>query len=169
MVRQFLKSKRPLLSAARSHIELSATVAAMAVAVVVVPPKTAGRRVAVSGARSAATLGFSRLSSIPSHNGIYRASLIPSPADSREGSATAWTVEVRTANGAPVERATLALDSWMPDHERLGATPARVTGDMGDGRYRVEGLRLGRRGWWNVRLTVAAQTGTDSLAFNLVR
>ena len=33
----------------------------------------------------------------------------------------------------------------------------------------VEGLRLDRRGWWNVRLTVAAPSATDSLAFNLIR
>ena len=160
MVQQFLKSKRPLLSVARSHIEISATVAAMAVAVAVVPPMTAGRH---------ATAAFSRLSSVPSHNGIYRASLTPSSAEDRAGDAAVWTVEVRTANGTPVERAMLALDSWMPDHERLNANSARVTGYLGDGRYRVEGLRLDGRGWWNVRLTVAAQAGTDSLAFNLVR
>jgi hypothetical protein len=78
-------------------------------------------------------------------------------------------VQVLTAAGAPVERAHLAIESWMPDDERAGVTSARVTRELGDGRYRVEGLRLGRRGWWNVRLTIAAPAAADSLAFNLVR
>ena len=33
----------------------------------------------------------------------------------------------------------------------------------------VEALRLDRRDWRNVRLTVAAASVTDSLAFNLIR
>ena len=33
----------------------------------------------------------------------------------------------------------------------------------------VEGLRLDRRGWRNVRLAVAAASVPDSLAFNLIR
>ena len=37
------------------------------------------------------------------------------------------------------------------------------------GRYRVEGHRLDRHGWWNVRLAVAASAVTDSLAFNRIR
>jgi len=34
----------------------------------------------------------------------------------------------------------------LPDHERMGATAARVTAHLGEGRYRVEGLRLDRPG-----------------------
>jgi hypothetical protein len=152
----------------RGNIEISATLAAMAVGAVVVPPKTAGRHVSAA-APTTETAAFSRLSSIPSHNGVYRASLIPSPSEIDGSDQSLWTVEVRTAQGTPVDRARLAIESWMPDHERLGATAARVTAYLGDGRYRVEGLRLDRRGWWNVRLTVAAPSATDSLAFNVVR
>ena len=169
MVRQLLRSKRPLLSVARSNIELSATVAAMAVAAAVVPPKTGGRHVTAAASTSSTTTAFSRRSSVPSHNGVYRASLISQSDERRGRDAGAWTVEVRTASGTPVEHATLAVESWMPDHERSAAAAARVTGSLGDGRYRVEGLRLDARGWWNVRLTVAAPAGTDSLAFNVVR
>ena len=78
-------------------------------------------------------------------------------------------MRVETANGAPVADATLALEGWMPDDTAAHAPPARVTGYLGDGRYRVEGARFDRRGWWNVRLQIAAAGGTDSLAFNLVR
>ena len=141
----------------------------MALGAAIAPPMTAGRHTSVASPTSANAAAFTRLSSIPSHNGLYRASLISSPSEGHAGEGSAWMVELRTANGAPVERATLALESWMPDDEETGTRRARVTGYLGDGRYRVEGLRLDGRGWWNVRLTVAASAGTDSLAFNLIR
>jgi hypothetical protein len=115
------------------------------------------------------TAAFSRLSAISSHNGAYRASLVPpAHAADRSGSAE-WTVEVQTNNGAPVDGATLALESWMPDDDHVIATRPRVTANLGGGRYRVDGIELDRRGWWNIKLQIVAAGGTDSLAFNLVR
>ena len=169
MIRQFLRSARALVSAARSTIEISATVTAMALAAAVVPPMTGGRHVMATRHASAGAAAFTRLSAVPSHNGIYRASLIPSSDGGGGRDTGVWVVEVRTSRGTPVDHATLAVERWIPDDERVAAIPARVTSSLGNGRYRVEGLRLDGRGWWNVRLAVAASGGTDSLAFNLVR
>jgi hypothetical protein len=80
-----------------------------------------------------------------------------------------WSVEVATADGVPVEGATLELESWMPDDDRPIQPQPRVSADLGAGQYRVAGLRFDRRGWWNVRLRIEGDSGTDSLAFNLVR
>jgi hypothetical protein len=109
----------------------------------------------------ASALTFSRLTNIPSHNGVYRASMIAS-ANSQ------WTVEIQTASGTRIPSASLALESWMPDDERVVAMHPHVT-ELAHGRYRVDGLRLDRHGWWNVKLAISAAAGTDSLAFNLVR
>ena len=117
----------------------------------------------------ARTAEFSRLADIPSHNGVYRASLVPSSDPAGQLESRVWTIAVETAIGAPVEDATLALETWMPDDDAAHATRPRVTGYLGDGRYRVEGVRFDQRGWWNVRLEIVAPGGTDSLAFNLVR
>jgi hypothetical protein len=57
----------------------------------------------------------------------------------------------------------------MPDDAGGVFTHARVTGYLGQGRYRVDGLRFDRRGWWNVKLEIASSSGTDSLAFNVIR
>lgn len=108
------------------------------------------------------------LADIPSHDRAYRASLIPSPGPIGWDRPLAWTVEIRTAAGAPVTGAALALESWMPDDERPSAERPRETAELGAGRYRIEGLRFDRRGWWNVRLRVSDAGVTDSLAFNLV-
>src|SRR3712207_7934446 len=47
---------------------------------------------------------------------------------------------------------SLALETWMPDDDRVPAAHPRLTGSAGNGRYYIEGLRLDRRGWWNVKL-----------------
>lgn len=162
MARPQVQSKRPR-RVARWMIEFSATLAAMGVAIAVVTPIAGAGDNAATLSEPARTAALSRLSAIPSHNGTYRASLVRS-LDSRM-----WTVLVQTPTGTPVGDATLALESWMPDDSTVAATRPHVTGYLGDGRYRVEGLRFDRRGWWNVRLQVSAPNGTDSLAFNLVR
>ena len=115
----------------------------------------------LGGAAGAPTFAFAQLADVPSHDERYTASLIPA--------AGAWTLEVRTTDGAPVEGAALRLESWMPDDGTAAPARPRVTAALGGGRYRVEGVRLDRPGWWNVKLEVSSPAaGTDSLAFNLV-
>jgi hypothetical protein len=109
----------------------------------------------------ASALTFSRLTNIPSHNGVYRASMTASANNQ-------WTIEIQDASGTRIPSASLALESWMPDDERVVAVHPRVS-ELAEGRYRVDGLRLDRPGWWNVKLAISATAGTDSLAFNLVR
>lgn len=168
MDRQLLQSTRPPARVPRWKMEISAVVAAMGVAAAVIPP-IAGGDSAAAGLTRSTTAAFSRLSAIPSHNGVYRASLVEQSGPTRPFDSRVWTVEVQTATGSPVEGATLALESWMPDETKVLATHPRVMGYLGAGRYRIDGLRFDRRGWWNVRLQVVAVGGTDSLAFNLVR
>ena len=109
----------------------------------------------------ASVVTFSKLSNIPSHNGVYRASTTAS-ANSQ------WTIEIQTASGMRVPNASLTLESWMPDDARIVAGHPRVS-ELAEGRYRVDGLRLDRPGWWNIKLAISAASGTDSLAFNVVR
>ena len=109
-----------------------------------------------------------RLTDIPSHNGGYRASLI-TPSDTIElDRPQTLTVQIRTATGAPVEGALLALESWMPNDESVRVARPRAIAELGGGVYRAEGLPFGARGWWNLRLQIASAGVTDSLAFNLV-
>ena len=168
MYRQPSHTKRPPIRVARWQIEFSAVLAAMGIAAAVVPPVPHVRGGTGPSLTRRTPAPFSRLAAVPSHNDVYRASLMaPEPA-SAVGSRT-WVVEVRTATGRPVENAALTLESWMPDNDDVRATRPRVTESLGAGRYRVDGLRLDRRGWWNVRLQIVGSFGTDSLAFNVVR
>ncbi len=79
----------------------------------------------------------------------------------------AWTIAVATADGAPVEGASIEADAWMPESERvMSHRPPAVA--LGNGRYRIEALDFDSAGWWNVRMSVKAAGVTDSLAFNVI-
>ena len=108
------------------------------------------------------------VSDIPSHSRAYRASMITSSDPIELARLLTLTVEVRTATDAPVEGASLALESWMPDDENVSVARPRAIAELGRGFYRVEGIRFDSRGWWNVRLRISTADVTDSLAFNLV-
>ena len=108
------------------------------------------------------------LSDVPSHNRVYRASMIPSPDPIERNRSLTWTVEVRTGADTPVEGALLMLESWMPDDRTVSVARPSAIADVGGGFYRIEGLRLDSPGWWNLRLQISAAGTTDSLAFNLV-
>lgn len=101
----------------------------------------------------------------PSHDGRYRAEVIEAAGDVARGEWASWLVQVTTAAGAPVE-GTVEAAYWWVDGD--GAPqPARVRPE-GQGRYRVEGLRLEQAGHWSVPLRIAGTAGVDSLAFNIL-
>lgn len=109
---------------------------------------------------TAAPAHAAALVDIPSHNGVYRASMSLSDGG--------WTIEIRTTDGALVDRAAIVVEGWMPDNGSVLPVRADVAA-RGGGEYRVAGMRLEHAGWWNVRVQIAAAGGTDSLAFNFVR
>ena len=109
-----------------------------------------------------------RVSDIPSHNRTYRASLVTPPDAIELNRPLTWTVEIRTPTGAPVDGADLSLEGWMPDDTSARVARPAAIAALGRGSYRVEGLRLDSRGWWNLKLEISAAGVTDSLAFNLV-
>ena len=107
-----------------------------------------------------------QLDKVPSHNRVYRASLLPSQ-DGTNRDAIEWKLLLEKPDREPVSGASLVMQAWMPEEPSMSEYQLRVIAD-GDGVYRVKGLRLDRPGWWNVRLSVTHAGVTDSLAFNLV-
>ena len=170
MIRHSGKGKRTASRGAGRRMSVSAvavTIGAVVAALWLVASAEDGSAARGAPARPAAVAIAARLSGIPSHDGLYRASMLPSPDPTERNRPLAWTVVVRTAAGAPVDGAALTLESWMPDDTTVVA-PRPWAAELGGGRYRVEGLAFDRPGWWNVRLRISGAAGTDSLAFNLI-
>jgi hypothetical protein len=74
---------------------------------------------------------------------------------------------VRTMSGTPVENASIEVDGGMPEHGHGLPTQPRVTQELGDGTYQVDGVRFNMGGWWELKFRVASAAGRDSVVFNL--
>lgn len=78
-----------------------------------------------------------------------------------------WIIQVQTLDGAPVTEAEISIDGGMPDHDHGLPTDPQVTGNLGDGRYRVEGLRFHMQGYWELKITIQADNKEDVVTISL--
>ena len=76
-------------------------------------------------------------------------------------------VTVRDAEGRAIDEAQLSVDGGMPQHGHGLPTRPRVTRNLGDGIYEIEGVRFNMGGWWEFRLTIGSSRGADTVTFNL--
>ena len=79
----------------------------------------------------------------------------------------AWVIHVAGADGEPVEGAELRVSGGMPAHDHGLPTAPRVTADLGEGNYRVDGMKFHMGGAWEVVIDIAAGEGRDSLTLLL--
>ena len=74
-----------------------------------------------------------------------------------------WVLEIRDADGAPVDDADIEVVGGMPEHDHGLPTSPRVEERLGDGRYRLAGLRFHMSGYWEIRLTVSTAKHRDAV------
>ena len=102
-----------------------------------------------------------------SEHGLYRAAIKPEGDSIPQGKLQKWTLHLDAANGSPVSAAKVAVDGGMPQHGHGLPTKPRVTRELGNGDYLVEGMKFNMGGWWVVKFRVSSTVGADSLVFNL--
>lgn len=76
-----------------------------------------------------------------------------------------WTLHLQTADGAPVEDATITVTGSMPAHSHGMPTNPQVTANLGGGNYRVEGIQFQMGGEWEVIFNITAGAVTDAVVF----
>ena len=76
-------------------------------------------------------------------------------------------VIVRDAEGRAIDDAQISIDGGMPQHGHGLPTRPRVTRNLGDGIYEIEGVRFNMGGWWEFKLAIAGSNGADTVTFNL--
>lgn len=101
-------------------------------------------------------------------SGLYKTAVAPDAAPIMVGAMHTWTVTVKTPNGAPVKAAKIGINGGMPQHGHGLPTTPQVTADLGEGRYRIEGMKFNMRGWWTLDLTIDGPKGADTVTFNLM-
>lgn len=103
-----------------------------------------------------------------SAKGLYALSIAPEAGEPRQGELHAWVVTVKTRQGAPVEGAAISVGGGMPEHAHGLPTSPEATAYLGDGRYRIEGMKFSMTGWWQLKLGITTPAGADEATFNLV-
>jgi hypothetical protein len=56
----------------------------------------------------------------------------------------------------------------MPQHGHGFPTHPRVTRELADGTYLLEGMKFSMTGWWEVKLDIQGPQGADRVTFNTV-
>lgn len=105
--------------------------------------------------------------SLSSDQGLFRITYTPED-ETRVNQIGAWRLHVETADGQPVENAQISVDGDMPQHGHGLPTRPQVTEYLGQGDYRVEGLKFHMPGWWIVEFDIAAGGQSDHVTFNLL-
>ena len=103
-----------------------------------------------------------------SATGLYRVALLPPAQAPAINQMHSWKVSLATPDGAPVHGATFAVDGGMPQHGHGLPTQPRVTRELGDGSYQLDGMKFSMTGWWEVKLDIHGPQGGDRVTFNTV-
>lgn len=67
-----------------------------------------------------------------------------------------WEITIINGEGLPVEDAEVTVTGGMPEHDHGLATAPRVTQQLGEGRYLLEGVRFHMPGMWKLDFDIRA-------------
>lgn len=79
-----------------------------------------------------------------------------------------WVLHVETPSGEIVADAVIRVDGDMPEHGHGLPTRPEVTGYLGNGDYRVEGMKFQMPGWWVMDFDITLDGQSDQVQFNLL-
>lgn len=100
--------------------------------------------------------------------GVYRVALVAPAQAPAINQLHSWKVKLATPDGAPVHGARFVVDGGMPQHGHGLPTQPRVTREVEDGIYALDGMKFSMTGWWEVKLGIQGPQGADKVTFNTV-
>jgi hypothetical protein len=102
----------------------------------------------------------------PSLTGLYRVAIVPPTQTPAVNHMHSWKVKLAGPDGTPVRGARFAVDGGMPQHGHGLPTQPRVTRELGDGTYQLDGMKFSMTGWWEIKLAIQGPQGADKVTFN---
>lgn len=78
-----------------------------------------------------------------------------------------WTLTIRREDGGAVDDARIVIGGGMPGHGHGLPSQPVVTGYLGSGQYRIEGLKFNMLGLWLVAFGIDTPDGRDRVVFEL--
>ena len=103
-----------------------------------------------------------------SDGGLFVATLVPASGVVRQGELQSWMLTLKTSSGSAVENAAIDVSGGMPQHDHGLPTSPQVADYLGQGRYRIDGVKFTMAGWWQLHLAISAAAGSDTVVFNIV-
>ncbi len=104
----------------------------------------------------------------PTTDGKFVVALQPPATPPAINQIHSWTIRVADKDGNPVRQARIGVDGGMPQHGHGLPTRPRVTRELGDGSYLMEGMKFSMTGWWEIKLAIQAAESADKVTFNAI-
>jgi len=89
-----------------------------------------------------------------SDNGKYKLSLFCNDPTIPLQKIHSWTLHVEDAMGKPVENLKIYISGGMPMHRHGFPTKPRVSNHLGNGDYRVDGIKFNMAGHWEMLFNI---------------
>lgn len=102
-----------------------------------------------------------------SERGLYKVSFESSLDPIEINRIHEWVLHVETAHGEAVDDAELTIEGGMPAHDHGLPTRPRVTEVLGNGDYRIQGMRFHMNGAWRIEVTIEVGEQVDRVAIDL--
>ena len=100
--------------------------------------------------------------------GVYRVALVPPAQAPAINQMHSWKVKLATPTARPCMAPGSLVDGGMPQHGHGLPTQPRVTREIEDGTYVLDGMKFSMTGWWEVKLAIEGPQGADKVTFNTV-
>ena len=79
-----------------------------------------------------------------------------------------WKIHIETSNGVPVVDAKVSISGGMPMHKHGLPTSPRVTKNLGEAKYLLQGMKFNMTGWWELIIKVDTPSEQDIAIFNVI-
>lgn len=78
-----------------------------------------------------------------------------------------WILHIESDSGDAIEGAQIEVDGGMPAHDHGLPTRPQVTEELGDGYYRLDGVRFHMRGQWEMVVTIRSDESEETVVISL--
>ena len=79
-----------------------------------------------------------------------------------------WTFRLERIGQGPVPGAKIDFVGGMPAHDHGFPTVPRVTKELGNGTYLLEGVKFNMPGWWQFVFCIKTEQFEDVVRFNIM-
>ena len=100
--------------------------------------------------------------------GRYLVSLRPRETPIPIGKIHAWILEIRDPENRPVQPSGVSVDGGMPQHGHGLITTPRVTQQLDEGVFLIEGVKFHMAGEWTLSLGISGPAGPDVARFTIL-